>query len=113
MAAFSKQTASATGFMMLRAIDSIIPDPIMEKQQILSLFCKNSFVCACSLFHVPLFAVPWTVAHQAPQPMEFSRQEYWSGVPFPSPGDLPHPEMEPASLASPTLAGELFTTSAT
>ena len=42
---------------------------------------------------------PWTVAHQAPQSMEFSRQEYWSGLPFPSPGDLPDPEIEPMSPA--------------
>ena len=44
-------------------------------------------------------ATPWAVAHQAPLSMEFSRQEYWSGWPFPSPGDFPHPGMEPASLA--------------
>ena len=49
------------------------------------------------LSHVQLFATPWTVAHQAPQSMEFSRQEYWSGVPFPSPGDLPDPGIEPWS----------------
>ena len=42
---------------------------------------------------------PWTVAHQAPLSMEFSRQEYWSGLPFPSPGDLPDPGIEPGSLA--------------
>ena len=42
-----------------------------------------------SLSHIRLFATPWTVAHQAPPSMEFSRQEYWSGLPFPSPGDLP------------------------
>ena len=41
----------------------------------------------------------WTVAHQAPQSMEFSRQEYWSGLPFPSPGDLPNPGIEPGSPA--------------
>ena len=45
--------------------------------------------------------------------MEFPRQEYWSGLPFPSPGDLPNPGIEPASLASPALAGEFFTTSTT
>ena len=45
--------------------------------------------------------------------MGFSRQEFWSGLPFPSPGDLPHPGIEPASLASPALAGRFFTTSAT
>ena len=44
-----------------------------------------------SLSHVRLFATPWTVAHQTPPSMEFSRQEYWSGLPFPSPGDLPDP----------------------
>ena len=42
---------------------------------------------------------PWTVAHQAPQSMGFSRQEYWSGLPFPSPGDLPGPGIKPGSLA--------------
>ena len=44
-------------------------------------------------------ANPWTVAHQAPLSMELSRQEYWSGLPFPSPGDLPNPGIEPGSLA--------------
>ena len=51
-----------------------------------------------SLSRVRLFATPWTVAYQAPQSMEFSRQEYWSGLPFPSPGDLPNPEIEPTSV---------------
>ena len=49
--------------------------------------------------HVQLFATPWTVAHQAPPSMEFSRQEYWSGLPFPSPGDVPDPEIKPGSSA--------------
>ena len=52
-----------------------------------------------SLSRVQLFATPWTVAHQAPTSMGFSRQEYWSGLPFPSPGDLPHPGIEPSSPA--------------
>ena len=68
---------------------------------------------AQSLSHVPLFETPWTVARQAPLPLEFSRQGYWNGLPFPTPGDLPHPGMEPPSPASPTLAGGFFTTSAT
>ena len=51
------------------------------------------------LSQVQLFATPWTVAHQAPQSMDFSRQEYWSGLPFPSPGDLPNPGIEPGSPA--------------
>ena len=46
-----------------------------------------------------IFVTPWTVAHQAPLSMGFSRQEYWSGLPFPSPGDLPNPGIEPSSLA--------------
>ena len=48
---------------------------------------------------VRLFATPWTAAYQAPLSMGFSRQEYWSGLPLPSPGDLPDPEIEPASTA--------------
>ena len=50
-----------------------------------------------SLSCVWLFATPWTVAYQAPLSMGFSRQEYWSGLPFPSPGDLPDPGIEPRS----------------
>ena len=52
-----------------------------------------------SLSHVRLFATPWTVAYQAPPTMRFSRQEYWSGLPFPSPGDRPNPGIEPRSLS--------------
>ena len=48
-----------------------------------------------SLSHVRLFATPWTIAHQVPPSMGFSRQGYWSGLPFPSPGDLPNPGIEP------------------
>ena len=55
------------------------------------------------------FVIPWTIARQAPLSVGFSRQEYQSGVSFPSPGDLPHPEIEPGSLASPALAGGFFT----
>ena len=55
---------------------------------------------------------PWTVAHQAPLSMGFSRQEYWSGLPFPPPGDIPDPGIEFASLMSPTLAVGFFTASA-
>ena len=56
-----------------------------------------------SLSRVRLFATPWTVAHQASPSMRFSRQEYWSGLPFPSPGDLPDPGIEPGS---PTLQAD-------
>ena len=69
-------------------------------------------VCACTrtLSHVQLFVTPWTVAHQARLSMEVSRQESWSGLPFPPPGHLPDPGMEPVPLASPTLAGRFITT---
>ena len=60
----------------------------------------KSFSC------VRVFATPWTVAYQAPPSMGFSRQEYWSGVPFPSPGDLPDPGIEPGS---PTFQADALT----
>ena len=63
--------------------------------------------------YVQFFATLWTVAHQAPLSMRFSRQEYWTGLPCPPPGDLPNPGIEPTILRSPTLAGGFFTTSAT
>ena len=55
-------------------------------------------------------ATPWTVACQAPLSMGFPRQEYWSGLPFPSPGDLPDPGIKPTSPESPALADRFFTT---
>ena len=65
--------------------------------------------CMLSCFsHFQLFVTLWTVACQGPLSMGFSRQEYWSGLPCPSPGDLPNPGIEPASLMSPALAGELL-----
>ena len=64
----------------------------------------NSTKLSCVLF----FAIPWTVAHQAPLSMGFSRQEYWSGLPCPPSGDLLHPGIKPASLMPPALqAGSL------
>ena len=61
--------------------------------------CLVEYVCplmqlACMLSCIQLFATPWTIAHQAPLSLEFSRQEYWSGLPFPFPGDLPEPGIE-------------------
>ena len=72
----------------------------------LQLTCN---VCASSVVS-DSFEIPWTVAHQAPLSVEFPRQEYWSGLPFPTPGDLPNPGIEPASPVSPALAGGFFTT---
>ena len=61
----------------------------------------------CMLSHIRLFVTSWTVPLQASLSMGFSRQEYWSRLPFPTPGDLPNPGIEPTSLA---LAGRFFTT---
>ena len=62
-------------------------------------------VCAFVLSHVLLFVTPWTAAHKAPLSMGFFRQEYWSGLPFPFPGDLPKLGLE---ITSPALAGRFF-----
>ena len=67
-------------------------------------------VCVDMLSRGHLFATPWTVVLQAPLSLGFSRQEYWSGLPFPAPGDLPNPGTEPVSPVSPALAGQVFTT---
>ena len=82
----------------LQSLDFLLPSP--------------QVCCAvlCVLSHVWLFATPWTRAHQAPLSMEFSRQEYWSGLPFPTPGKSSWPRGQTLSLASPALAGRFFTT---
>ena len=67
-------------------------------------------VCAQLLSHVRLFAIPRTVACQVPLSMVFPRPEYWSGLPFPPPGDLPKPEIEHSFPESSALAGKFFTT---
>ena len=68
------------------------------------VYVSYARVCVLSRFsHVQLCATLWTVAHQAPLSMGFSRQEYWIGLPFPSSGDLPNPGIEPRS---PALQGD-------
>ena len=75
--------------------------------------CVCMCMCVCmrahalSLSDVGFFVTPWTIACQAPLSMGLSRQEYWSGLPFPTPGDLPDPGIKPTS---PALAGKIFTT---
>ena len=64
-------------------------------------------ICMCVLSRVQLFITPWTVARQAPLPMELSRQEHWSGLPFPTSGVTPNPGNKPSS---PALIGGFFTT---
>ena len=72
------------------------------------------YACVLSHFsHVWIFVTRWTVAHQAPLSMEFSRQVYWSGLPCPPPADLPDLGIKPASLMSPVMTGGFFTTSST
>ena len=61
------------------------------------------------LRHVRLLATPWTVAHQPPLPVEFSRQEYWSVLPFSSPEDLPDPGIEAVAPVSPAMEADSFT----
>ena len=74
-------------------------------------------MCTCvsaqSPSRVRLFAASWSVVCRSSLSVEFSRQEYWNGLPFPSPGDLPDAGIEPASFVSPALAGRFFATSAT
>ena len=71
-------------------------------------------VCVCAVLSYSImsdsFVTPWTVACQAPLSMGFPRQEYWSGLPFPSPGGLPDPGIKPTSPLSPVLAGGFLTT---
>ena len=67
---------------------------------------SNTIIVKSLTQSCPTLCNPWTVAHQAPLSMGFSRQEYWSGLPFPSPGDLPNPGIEPRS---PTLQADALT----
>ena len=90
-------------------------DVIMIDDQISKLMGLTILrACMLSRFsRVRLFVIPWIVACQALLSMGFSRQEYWSGLPFPPPGDLPNLEIEPVSLASPALAVGFIITSIT
>ena len=76
-----------------------------------SLFILHECVLSC-FSCVRLFVTPWTIAHQPSLSMGCSRQEYWSGLPCPAPGDLPDPGVTLASLTSPALAGRFFATGA-
>ena len=83
-------------------------------EPMLSLLYHTASKCVCQVPSVVSDSVtPQTVAHQALLSMGFFRQEYWSWLAFPPPGDLPNPGIKPLSLMSPALAGGFFTTSAT
>ena len=76
---------------------------LQQKSWILvEIFALSAQLLSC----VQLFVIPWTVAHKAPLSMRFSWQEYYSGLPFSSPGDLSYPEREPVSLVSPALQAD-------
>ena len=77
---------------------------------LINIECVCVCVCVCVLSRVQLFTTPWTAAYQDALSMEFSRQEYWSGLPFPTPGNLSDPGIKPTSLRSPELADRFFTT---
>ena len=92
--------------------------PSLTSSHINLLSCAYQGTCVhtCVLSHVSevqLFVTLWTVACQAPQSMGFSRQEYWSGLLCPPPGDLPNPGIKLTSFVSPAWAGGVFTLSAT
>ena len=90
-----------------------VPKPVFL-DYLLCVGCYWPPCCMLSHYsHVRLFLTPCTAARQAPLSVGFSRQEYWSGLPFPPPGDLPHPGTEFAPLRTPALAGGFFTTSTT
>ena len=74
-----------------------------QGREVCGYVCVYSATLLC-----PIPVTVWTVAHQAPLFMRFSRQEYWSGLPCPPPGDLSDSEIEPTSLKSPALAGGFF-----
>ena len=83
----------------------------MSKLITLSTLCIQSLCVLSHFICVRLFVTLWTVAHQAPLSMGFSKQESWSWLPFPPPGDLPDPGIKLTSLITPALAGRLFTMS--
>ena len=90
------------GYMILADLAELSPN-FTFLLSVLLCYLLSCFSC------VRLFAAPWIVARQAPLSIGFSRQEYWSGLPCPPPGDLLDPGTEPVSLASPALAGRFFT----
>ena len=92
------------GFQMFLLIDAAG----INKSTIDTKALLKSCVCVCSLMSDS--AAPWTLAHQVPLSMEFSRKEHWNGLPLPTPGDLPNQGIEPKSPMSTPLAGRFFTT---
>ena len=84
----------------VRVRETVVPHP------------GECYTRACSLSHAQLCVTLWTIVRQAPLSVGFLRQESWSGLPFPTPGDLPSPGIKPTSLVFPALVGSFFTTAA-
>ena len=92
--------------------NSVVPELTYLLHSSLTWGLPQAICCVCHIYSAVSNSVTlWTVAHQAPPlSMVFSRHEYWSGLPFPTPRDLPNPGIEPGSLASPAPTGGFFTT---
>ena len=112
-----KKKKFSTRAILLWVCYSFLPLPFLPLSLIFQFWTQITWLIVFLLLHVlshlshvRLFATPWTVAHQAPPSMGFSRQEYWSGLPLSRPGHLPNPGIQPMSLKSPALAGGFFTT---
>ena len=111
----------AEGIQIQDFLNAVLAQQTLSVDKWRALICSLHITCCCFLglfpvcklsrfSRVQLFVPLWAVAHQAPLSIGFSRQEYWSGLPCPPPGDLLDPEMELASLASPALPGRFFAT---
>ena len=115
-ARYSKQNSNqhfhSISYYFSEANQGFIPNTKLLKALFFALY-KITNCIVISLSHVQFFLTPWAIAHQAPLPMGFPRQEYWSELPFPISGNLPNPGTEPASFGSLALAGRFFTISTT
>ena len=101
-------------FYVVKFLENSIGIKILQHTHIGLHMCRpihtHIYVCMCVCSVAQLCATPWTLAHQAPLSMEFSRQEYWSGLPFHTSEDLLDPGIKSTLLASPAWTGGLFTT---
>ena len=103
---------SFISFYFLQGSEQFLEDSGGVYHLVLSQNCGiTKLVCVFNC--VWLSAIPWTVDHQAPLSRKISKQQYWSGLPFPTPGDLPNPGIEPTPLVYPALGGRAFATRAT
>ena len=103
------QAPLPTGILQAKILEWVAMSASRGSYTIFQTYQTNKRKKVKLLSHIQLFATPWTVAYQASPSMGFSRQEYWSRLPFPSPGDLPDPGMEPGSppLQADALPSEL------